>query len=104
MDQTIVIFGASGDLTSRKLVPALYQLFQKNRLPENCRVVGVSRSPLTSAEWQQKLEATTAEFSGASFSPAGWKQFASQLHYLACDINRNSDFGKLRDYLNKLES
>ena len=104
MDQTIVIFGASGDLTSRKLVPALYQLFQKNRLPKNCRVVGISRSPLTSAEWQQKLEATTAEFSGASFSPSGWNQFASQLHYLACDINRNSDFGKLRDYLDKLES
>ena len=104
MDQTIVIFGASGDLTSRKLVPALYQLFQKNRLPKNYRVVGVSRSPLTSEAWQQKLKITTSEFSGSSFSPTGWKQFAEHLHYLACDIERSSDFRKLGAYLNELES
>ena len=104
MDQTIVIFGASGDLTSRKLIPALYELSQKNRLPKNYRVVGVSRSPLTTEEWKQKLKTTTSEFSGSNFSPTGWSQFANQLHYLACDIDRSSDFRKLGDYLNELES
>ncbi len=44
MAHTIVIFGASGDLTSRKLIPALYELHRKRRLPEDIRVVGFSRT------------------------------------------------------------
>ncbi len=40
---TLVIFGASGDLTSRKLIPALYELFRKNRLPKETQIVGFSR-------------------------------------------------------------
>ncbi|MFG0264478.1 MAG: hypothetical protein ACF8AM_04910, partial [Rhodopirellula sp. JB055] len=42
MSNTIVIFGASGDLTSRKLIPALFRLFSRGRLPESTRIVGVS--------------------------------------------------------------
>ena len=103
MDHTVVIFGASGDLTSRKLVPALYQLFQKKRLPKNYCVVGVSRSRLSSESWKQKLKATTSEFSGPRFSATAWEQFAQQLHYLPCDIECDSDFRSLDDYLHKLE-
>ena len=43
---TVVIFGASGDLTQRKLVPALFSLYRKGRLPKDFRVVGVARTPL----------------------------------------------------------
>ena len=47
MAHTFVIFGASGDLTSRKLMPALYQLHRKKRLPADTRIVGFSRSPFS---------------------------------------------------------
>ena len=59
MSDTIVIFGASGDLTSRKLIPALYQLFVKGRLPGDARIVGVSRSHYTHEQWREMLAAST---------------------------------------------
>ena len=55
MAHTIVIFGASGDLTSRKLIPALYELHRKKRLPENTRIVGFSRTKYTDDAWREKL-------------------------------------------------
>ena len=67
MSNTIVIFGASGDLTSRKLVPALYMLFRKRRLPEATRIVGFSRTKFTHEAWRAKLADTTAEFAGRDF-------------------------------------
>jgi iron-sulfur cluster assembly accessory protein len=55
MSHTIVIFGASGDFTSRKLIPALYSLAHKKRLPEDTKIVGFSRSPFAHDEWRKKL-------------------------------------------------
>ena len=49
---TIVIFGASGDLTARKLIPALYHLFLEKQLPEPFRIVGFARRPKTDAAWR----------------------------------------------------
>ena len=65
MAHTIVIFGASGDLTSRKLIPALYELYRKKRLPENTRVVGFSRTKFSHDAWREKLAQTTATFVGS---------------------------------------
>ena len=64
MAHTIVIFGASGDLTSRKLIPALYELHRKKRLPADTRVVGFSRTKYGHDVWRQKLGETTAQFVG----------------------------------------
>ena len=61
MSATIVIFGASGDLTSRKLVPALYELTRKSPLPAQTRVVGFSRTPFSDKQWRDMLAKTTAE-------------------------------------------
>ena len=58
MVHTIVIFGASGDLTSRKLVPALYSLFAKGRLPKGTRIVGVARTKFTNEAWREELAAS----------------------------------------------
>src|SRR5690348_3682987 len=52
---TVVIFGASGDLTSRKLVPALFNLYQKGRLPAETQVLGVSRTPFTDDAFRNHL-------------------------------------------------
>ncbi len=62
MANTIVIFGASGDLTSRKLIPALYSLHAKDRLPPQTRIVGVSRSSYEHQQWRESLRETTEKF------------------------------------------
>ena len=103
MENTIVIFGASGDLTKRKLIPALFQLFQKRRLPAECRIVGVSRSAMNHESWRQQQAVTTAEFTGARFDQSIWERFARRLYYHACDIGQTKDFHKLNDFLNELE-
>ena len=54
---TFVIFGASGDLTSRKLVPALYKLRHKGYLPDPTRIIGISRSELTDQDFRDQLKA-----------------------------------------------
>ena len=54
---TIVIFGASGDLTSRKLIPALYHLFKDKQMPEDFRVVGFARREKTDESWRNELRA-----------------------------------------------
>jgi len=103
MADTIVIFGASGDLTSRKLVPALYQLFRKGRLEKPIRVVGFSRSEFTYDEWREKLRETTKKFVGKNFDPDKWEQFATQIYYHPGDIGKAEDFVSLRNLLKTLE-
>jgi glucose-6-phosphate 1-dehydrogenase len=103
MSHTIVIFGASGDLTRRKLVPALYRLFCKGRLPDPTRIVGVSRSPWTSEAWRDQLGQTTAEFVGDEFDTEAWRKFAAHLHYQTGDAKNPSDYRSIADLLRQLE-
>jgi len=99
----MVIFGASGDLTSRKLIPALYRLFQRGRLPKLTRIVGVARSPFSSEEWREELAGTTAQFAKQNFTPESWKAFAEHVYYQPGDIAQDSDFTALSGFLDKHE-
>ncbi len=103
MAHTIVIFGASGDLTSRKLIPALYSLHRKKRLPPQTRVVGVSRTEFTHEAWRNKLEETTRKFTGASFDEELWREFAANIYYVPGNIKLASDFVRLKDALVEIE-
>lgn len=103
MPNTIIIFGASGDLTSRKLIPALYRLAEKERLPADTRIVGFSRTPMTDEEWREKLQASTAEFVGKDFNAESWGALAASIHYFAGDIDDASRFAELAEYLDQLE-
>ena len=69
---TIVIFGASGDLTRRKLIPALYHLCHKQRLPENLKIVGVSRRPYSYDEFRQKMLDGVQEFAEDVYTTDSW--------------------------------
>jgi glucose-6-phosphate 1-dehydrogenase len=104
MPATFVIFGASGDLTSRKLIPALYKLFCKKRLRDGLRVIGFSRSPFSHDQWRNELAASTAKFAGEDFDRGVWDQFAANLYYHAGDIGEAADFGGLRDLLAEIEN
>src|SRR5688500_2191802 len=103
MTHTLVIFGASGDLTSRKLIPALYLLHQKGRLPKDTRVVGVSRTLYTHDAWRKELAETTRKFTGQQFDAAGWQAFAASVFYQPGDIGQADDFRKLVGFLGELE-
>jgi glucose-6-phosphate 1-dehydrogenase len=100
---TIAIFGASGDLTSRKLIPALYSLYRKKRLPEPTRVVGFSRTPLSDEQWRGKLAETTAQFAGGEFTSESWQAFAQSIHYQPGDIGQPGDFTALAARIESFE-
>ena len=103
MANTIVIFGASGDLTSRKLIPALYALFRKKRLPQQTRIVGFSRTPFTHEAWRNQLAESAEKFSQGGFDPEIWSEFASSIFYHAGNIGNADDFGSLARFLDEIE-
>ena len=104
MAHSIVIFGASGDLTSRKLIPALYNLFRKKRLPAPINIVGVSRRQKSNEQWRNELAEVVAKFTGNRFDSNLWSEFASTIHYESGDITSTDDFKKLAARLDTLES
>ena len=104
MAHTIVIFGASGDLTSRKLIPALYSLFKKGQLPEQTRIVGVSRSKFEHQEWRDALRTTTAEFAKSLFENDAWQTFSENIYYQPGNIKEPEDYRALDAFLNELEA
>ena len=101
---TIIIFGASGDLTTRKLVPALYELHRKKRLPEATRIIGFSRTPFSHEAWRERLGESTARFLEGEFEAATWHAFAESLYYRAGDIAQDADFAALAHFLAELEA
>lgn len=103
MPHTMVIFGASGDLTSRKLIPALYELHRKSRLPEGFRVVGVSRTKYSDEAFREHLHETTNSFVGKKFDPDAWASFAPSIFYHPGNIQQCEDFQSLASRLEELE-
>jgi glucose-6-phosphate 1-dehydrogenase len=100
---TIVIFGASGDLTSRKLIPALYWLHRKGRLPEPTRIVGMSRTPFSHEQWRSALQESTRTFVGTGFDEQAWNAFAPALFYHAGDLSQEGDMRSLSETLDEIE-
>jgi glucose-6-phosphate 1-dehydrogenase len=103
MAHTFVILGASGDLTHRKLVPALYHLFRKGRLPKDTRMVGFSRTAFTHDAWRADLAKAVARFVGADFDPGLWDKFSQNIYYHPGDIGKAEDFATLAKLLNDIE-
>jgi glucose-6-phosphate 1-dehydrogenase len=103
MAHTIVILGASGDLTSRKLIPALYSLSRKGRLPPETRIVGFSRSEFGDDQWRAALRDATEKHVEGPFEESSWNTFARHLFYRRGDIDRLEDFQSLLRSLQQLE-
>jgi glucose-6-phosphate 1-dehydrogenase len=100
---TIVIFGASGDLTWRKLVPALYNNFKKGRLVEGTNIVGFARRSYTDEAFRDHLREGAAQFSPETFEPAAWEDFSRRLKYFQGDLDVAEDFSSLEAFLTNLE-
>lgn len=99
MASSIVIFGASGDLTSRKLIPALYRLSQRRRIDPETRIVGVSRTPLDDATWRKQLAESTAKYVGTSFDAESWSAFSQKIFYQPGDLSSSQDMQRLQQRL-----
>jgi glucose-6-phosphate 1-dehydrogenase len=97
---SIVIFGATGDLTSRKLIPALYHLFSEKQMPQPFRVVGVARRPETSQSWVEGLRQALEKFTrGKPVDRAAWESFSDHLVYCQGDLTDPATYRKLEEQL-----
>ena len=96
----IVIFGASGDLTHRKLIPALYNLYKIGRLSENFSVLGVARSDLNDETFRKKMR--EALIHNEETPPETLDAFCSHLYYQAVNTSDAQDYGKLVPRLDEL--
>jgi glucose-6-phosphate 1-dehydrogenase len=121
---TIVIFGASGDLTRRKLVPALLHLYRQSRksetvrtqdqqgtakavtaslLPTGLRIVGMAGRAWSSAEFRRQMRSGADEFAREPFSEEAWAALAERLHYLSGSFDDPAAFTRLHQFLADLE-
>src|SRR6266849_1956480 len=85
---TVVIFGANGDLTKRKLLPALYRLAYERRLSPGFAVVGISRTPMSDDEFREKMRESVQKFlEDSPFDNDVWAGFSQGLYYMSGDVN-----------------
>lgn len=96
---TIVIFGASGDLTERKLVPALFQLYRQERLGPAIRIVGFSRRRYSDQEFRNRLRRGAEASTEIEFDAAAWEQFAPAIHYIPGDASAVADYERLQEFI-----
>lgn len=102
-DFILVIFGASGDLTQRKIVPALFDLYRQNLLPEKFVILGVSRSNLTDTSFREKVIESVNWYAIQKPIPQKTlKAFLKKFHYLAIDTSRMEDYRQLKLKLDDL--
>ncbi len=98
---TLVIFGASGDLTSRKLIPALHQLFLEGQMPARFRVFGFARREKSDAGWRAELREALARFSRTQpVDDARWASFAENLYYHCGDLADGAAYQSLAARIN----
>jgi glucose-6-phosphate 1-dehydrogenase len=102
---TVVVFGASGDLTARKLIPALYHLFLDKQMPPDFRVIGFARREKTDDSWRVEMRQALDQF--ARIKPVDdkvWTEFAKRLFYCRGDFDDPGAYKRLEQMLTSLGS
>jgi glucose-6-phosphate 1-dehydrogenase len=101
---TLIIFGASGDLTRRKLMPALFALYAARTLPEPSAIVGVARTEMSTDEFRRRMQEAIVEF-GRVQPPSDivWERFARTLFYLPGDPKDPELYPRLKRFLEEIE-
>jgi glucose-6-phosphate 1-dehydrogenase len=101
----IVIFGASGDLTARKLIPALYHLYKEKQMPAAFRVIGFARREKTDDSWRAELRVALDEFSRTKpVDDAVWREFSANVSYCRGDLTDTAAYQKLEQTLNSFSN
>ncbi len=99
----MVIFGAAGDLTKRKLIPALYNLKRKQLLSDNFTVIGVARAELDDDEFRKRLRDDINKFATDKVDPETWTWLEERLYYVSGNFDDDQTFARLKDSLAKLD-
>lgn len=100
---SLVIFGAHGDLTKRKLIPAIYALFSQDMLPENFAIVGSSRTKMTDQEFRDQMKNSVISFgSDIEFKEETWSLFANNLYYRPGNAKEQDYYKFLQDELDQI--
>ncbi len=100
----IVIFGATGDLTKRKLVPALYRLAQQRLIPAEFAIVGTARQQMSDEEFRSRMREALSEFSDHdSIDEKSWISFANSIFYVQGDFNEANAYTNLRSRLDQID-
>jgi glucose-6-phosphate 1-dehydrogenase len=104
-DQVLVIFGASGDLTKRKLIPALYELNCQKLLPQKFIILGVGRTKLDDDHFRKKMiDELTENSKNTKIIPHELKDFINKLYYFPLDTKSISNYYLLKEKLDSIES
>ena len=101
---SIIIFGASGDLTQRKLIPSLFNLCRKERMPKQFRIIGYGGTAYTDEAFRAHLEQGVKQFASFEFKPEEWADFAPNLSYLQGKYDKLEDFEKLSEAMGRWEN
>jgi glucose-6-phosphate 1-dehydrogenase len=105
MSFDLVLFGGTGDLTWRKLMPALFQAFRHGSLPEGGRIIGVARDELSDDGYRELIQSRFEAVEGAKRpTPEEFKKFAALLYYQRMDLSRTEDYAKLAELLTKRDA
>jgi glucose-6-phosphate 1-dehydrogenase len=100
----LIIFGASGNLTKRKLIPGLYNLACEGCMNPKFEVLGIGRTPMSSEEFRKETgQAATKSQDTRDFSQSRWTDFEKRLHYMVGDINDPNFYSQLRVRLEEME-
>lgn len=100
----MVIFGASGDLTKRMLIPSLFKLYAEKLLPQNFSIIGFSRKELDHYKFRKSMEESVNDFGDAeAFSKEVWEEFQKNLYFISAEYDDLNSFKKLEAELNKLD-
>ncbi len=99
----LTIFGASGDLTQRKLMPALYSLCFRGLLPDRFAIVGVSRTNMATGEFRERMREAVTEHARDEFREDVWERLAEGLQYLAADVGDDAGRQQLVAALDELD-
>src|SRR5688572_15615759 len=100
---TLVLFGASGDLTKRKLIPALYNLVREKLLPDNFAVVGFARRDTTTADFREQTRRNVAEYAKDGIDQETWDWLESRFHFLPGSFDDAEAYKALDAKLAELE-
>jgi glucose-6-phosphate 1-dehydrogenase len=102
--QTLVVFGGSGDLARRKLLPALYDLAYEGLMPERYAIVGSGGSRLDDGGFRERARGAVQEFSRHRLDEGRWEAFAQGLSYVSAPLDDRDAFGPLRERLGALDA
>ena len=98
----LVIFGASGDLTRRKLLPAVYNLIESGHLPDGFAILGVARPAIDEAAYRAQMRERVADIEGEPLDAAKWQRIEERLHYISGEFNDAALYAALAQTLAEL--